>query len=106
MLLDLDECCVADRLYDIAYLFSESESASVVEEKHFARKGIPHNHWHNLELIAFVSVISGSFKWLIDLSFKKVEPNLVANVPSSKVMDYIDKKMSILSSLLKTNWEC
>ncbi|MFW9849648.1 MAG: aminoglycoside phosphotransferase family protein [Candidatus Thorarchaeota archaeon] len=101
MLLDLSLCCIADKLYDIAYLFSESESATLVEEEHFARKGIPSNHWHNLELIAFVSVISWSFNWLLELSFKQVEPNLAANVPTSKVMDYIDKKMKLLSSLLE-----
>lgn len=100
MLLDLSLCCIADKLYDIVYLFSESESATLVQEEHFARKGIPNNHWHNLELIAFVSVISGSFNLLLELSFKQVESNLAASVPKSKVMDFIDKKMKLLSSLL------
>ncbi len=100
MLLDLSLCCIADKLYDIVYLFSESESATLVEEEHFARKGILSNHWHNLELIAFVSVISWSFNWLLELSFKQVEPNLAANVPTSRVIGYIDKKMELLSSIL------
>ncbi|MCK5150482.1 MAG: aminoglycoside phosphotransferase family protein [Candidatus Thorarchaeota archaeon] len=99
-LLDLEECCVADMFYDLAYLFTQSYTTSSIEENHFVKKGIPKDHWQNLELIALVSVISWSFNWLIDSAFENVEPNLVASVGRTTVVDYLETKMKLLSSLL------
>ena len=99
-LLDLEECCVADRFYDLAYLFTQSYTTSRIKDNHFGKKGISIDHWQNLELIALVSVISWSFNWLIDSAFENVEPNLVASVGRTTVVDYLETKMKLLSSLL------
>ncbi|MDF1540591.1 MAG: aminoglycoside phosphotransferase family protein [Candidatus Thorarchaeota archaeon] len=102
VLLDLDECCVADKFYDLVYLFTQSYTTERIRRDHYAKKGIADGHWHNLELVALVSVISWSFKWLIEMMLGRSEPNLekIVNIP--EVEDYVNDKMRLLSNIIQT----
>jgi len=101
VLLDLEECCVADRFYDLAYLFTQSYTTSRIGENHYAKQGIPEDHWRNLELIALASVIAWSFKWLIEIALEMMEPNVAECVNIPTVENYVNEKMRLLLRMIE-----
>lgn len=100
VLLDLEECCVAEKFYDIVYLAAQSFDSEGSRLYFFERKKISKDHWQELEIMALTSVISWSFRWLTEWYLGRIEPNIAARVDTGNVLDYIEKKMTRLFAYL------
>jgi aminoglycoside phosphotransferase (APT) family kinase protein len=102
ILLDLEECCVADRHYDIVYFYTQYQDMNSEKVPQFARKNIPKSHWENLEILSLLSVISWCFKWLIDIELNIIESNLASSLSSPGLVRYIKNRLEVLTYSIKS----
>ncbi len=101
VLLDMEECCVADSSYDLVYLFVQSYSTGTLSYQHPLRGCCSREHWDSLEILALCSVIKWSLQRLLDLELGLIELNLAQMVSVDLIKVYVDEKMGILSTLLQ-----
>ncbi len=100
VLLDWEECCVADRFYDRVYLFVQPFDCSPLPRNHFARKGCPDSHWRNLEMLCLLRVTAWSIQRLLDSQAGLIEAGLTELHQDSLVREYIRRKLSLISDIL------
>lgn len=100
VLLDWEECCVADRFYDRVYLFVQPFDCSPLPRNHFARKGCPESHWRNLEVLCLLRVTAWSIQRLLESEAGLIEASLTGLHQDSLVREYIRRKLSLISDVL------
>lgn len=100
VLLDWEECCVADRFYDRVYLFVQPFDCSPLPRTHFAREGCPESHWRILEVLCLLRVTAWSIQRLLDSEAGLIEAGLTGLHQDSLVREYIRRKLSLISNAL------
>lgn len=100
VLLDWEECCIADRFYDRVYLFVQPLDCRLIPRNHFARKGCPDLHWQNLEVLCLLRVTAWSLQRLLDSELGILEAGLMGLHQDSLVREYTHRKLSLISDVL------
>ncbi|MHA1576916.1 MAG: phosphotransferase [Candidatus Thorarchaeota archaeon] len=102
ILLDFEACCIGSSVFDIAYLFTQSQNSESSEyPDYILSDSIAKNKLVEMEPLALFSAIAWTLERFANLEKEIIEPNLCSIELKQAYALYLQTKTPLLSMMLK-----